>query len=106
MHKKDTPTDVATEVAKNEAVGEFTNMGVGFGTMAGVGGAVGGMVGGMMSDAMGSAMNPAPTAPVQPADSMAAFKAKVDKLTMMKEAGMLSEEEFNAMKAKLLSEIM
>lgn len=98
--------DVATEVAKNEAVGEFTNMGVGFGTMAGVGGAVGGMVGGMMSDAMGSAMNPAPTAPVQPADSMAAFKAKVDKLTMMKEAGMLSEEEFNAMKAKLLSEIM
>lgn len=95
--------DVAEKVAQNEAVGEFTNMGVGFGTMAGVGGAVGGMVGGMMSDAMGSAMNPAPT---NPTDSVAEFKAKVEKLTVMKEAGMLSEEEFNSMKAKLLSEIM
>jgi hypothetical protein len=37
---------------------------------------------------------------------MAAFKAKVEKLTVMKEAGMLSDEEFNSMKAKLLSEIL
>ena len=96
--------DVAEKVAQNEAVGEFTNMGVGFGTMAGVGGAVGGMVGGMMNDAMNSAT--APAAPATPADSMAAFKAKVEKLTVMKEAGMLSDEEFNSMKAKLLSEIL
>lgn len=98
--------DVATEVARNEAVGEFTNMGVGFGTMAGVGGAVGGMVGGMMSDAMGSATAPAPTAAAAPTNDMAAFKAKIDKLTMMKEAGMISEEEFSSMKAKLLAEIL
>lgn len=96
--------DVAEKVAQNEAVGEFTNMGVGFGTMAGVGGAVGGMVGGMMNDAMNSAT--APATPAAPANDMATFKAKVDKLTMMKEAGMLSEEEFNSMKAKLLSEIL
>ena len=96
--------DVAEKVAANEAVGEFTNMGVGFGTMAGVGGAVGGMVGGMMNDAMTSAT--APASPVPPADGMAAFKAKIEKLTVMKEAGMLSEEEFNSMKAKLLSEIL
>jgi membrane protease subunit (stomatin/prohibitin family) len=96
--------DVAEKVAQNEAVGEFTNMGVGFGTMAGVGGAVGGMVGGMMSDAMNTAT--APATPAAPVDGMAAFKAKVEKLTMMKEAGMLSEEEFNSMKAKLLSEIL
>ena len=96
--------DVAEKVAQNEAVGEFTNMGVGFGTMAGVGGAVGGMVGGMMNDAMNSAT--APAAPASPADGMAAFKAKVEKLTVMKEAGMLSDEEFNSMKAKLLSEIL
>ena len=96
--------DVAEKVAQNEAVGEFTNMGVGFGTMAGVGGAVGGMVGGMMNAAMNSA--PAPAAPASPADGMAAFKAKVEKLTVMKEAGMLSDEEFNSMKAKLLSEIL
>ena len=98
--------DVAEKVAQNEAVGEFTNMGVGFGTMAGVGGAVGGMVGGMMNDAINTAQAPAPTTPAQPTDDMAAFKAKIEKLTMMKEAGMLSEEEFNTMKAKLLSEIM
>lgn len=96
--------DVAEKVAQNEAVGEFTNMGVGFGTMAGVGGAVGGMVGGMMSDAMNSATSP--VTPAAPVDDMTAFKAKVDKLTMMKEAGMLSEEEFNTMKTKLLSEIL
>lgn len=96
--------DVAEKVAQNEAVGEFTNMGVGFGTMAGVGGAVGGMVGGMMSDAMGAAT--APVTLATPANDMETFKAKVDKLTMMKEAGMLSEEEFNSMKTKLLSEIM
>lgn len=93
--------DVAEKVAQNEAVGEFTNMGVGFGTMAGVGGAVGGMVGGMMSDAMGAA-----TAPTAPVDGMVAFKAKIEKLTLMKEAGILSDEEFNAMKTKLLSEIL
>ena len=96
--------DVAEKVAQNEAVGEFTNMGVGFGTMAGVGGAVGGMVGGMMNDAMGAATTPA--TPVSTNDGMAEFKAKVEKLTMMKESGLLSEEEFNTMKAKLLSEIM
>lgn len=99
--------DVATEVARNEAVGQFTNLGVGFGTMAGVGGAVGSMVGGMMNDAVNTATAPiTPLTPVQPTDDMAAFKAKVDKLTMMKEAGMISEEEFNTIKAKLLSEIL
>ncbi len=96
--------DVAEKVAQNEAVGEFTNMGVGFGTMAGVGGAVGGMVGGMMNDAMNTAT--ASATPTKAGDDMATFKAKIEKLTMMKEAGLLSEEEFNTMKAKLLSEIM
>lgn len=98
--------DVAEKVAQNEAVGEFTNMGVGFGTMAGVGGAVGGMVGGMMNDAVTTAQAPAPTTPAQPTDDMASFKAKIEKLTMMKEAGMLSEEEFNNLKAQLLTSIL
>ena len=96
--------DVAEKVAENEAVGEFTNMGVGFGTMAGVGGAVGGMVGGMMNETVNSAMNPSANAGSP--DNMAEFKSKVEKLTMMKEAGLLTEDEFNSMKAKLLSEIL
>lgn len=99
--------DVAEKVAENEAVGQFTNIGTGLGTIAGVGGAVGGIVGGAVQDALGAAVQPAPVfQAAQPADDMAAFKAKVDKLQMMKEAGLISEEEFAGMKAKLLSEIL
>lgn len=99
--------DVAEKVAQNEAVGQFTNMGVGLGTMAGVGGAVGGMVGGAVNDALNAASQPAqPAQPSQPVDDMAAFKAKVEKLTIMKQAGIISEEEFAQMKAKLLSDIL
>ena len=96
--------DVAEKAAQNEAVGQFTNMGVGLGTMAGVGGAVGGFVGSAVNNAMDSADQPA--APAKSADDMAAFKAKVEKLTVMKDSGLISEEEFTQMKAKLLAEIL
>lgn len=96
--------DVAAKVAQNEAVGQFTNMGVGLGTMAGVGGVVGGVVGNAVNGAMNAAAEtPAPTAP---ADDMTAFKTKVKKLTIMKESGLISEEEFNTMKSQLLASIM
>lgn len=97
--------DVAEKVAQNEAVGQFTNMGVGLGTMVGVGGVVGTVVGTAVNGAMNdsAAANTTPTA--QPQDDMAAFKAKIEKLTMMKDAGLITEEEFGNMKAKLLSEI-
>ena len=102
--------DVAAKVAQNEAVGQFTNMGVGLGTMAGVGGAVGGVVGNAVGGALQAASEPAqPTQPTQPAqttDDMAAFKAKVEKLGMMKEAGLITEEEFDAMRAELLKNIL
>ncbi len=99
--------DVAEQVAQNEAVGQFTNMGVGLGTMAGVGGAVGGVVGGAVNNAMNAAQTEQPqAAAAQPADDMTAFKAKVEKLTVMKDAGLISEEEFNSMRAQLLSQIM
>lgn len=97
--------DVAQDVAQNEAVGQFTNMGVGFGTMAGVGGAVGGVVGSAVNNAFES-VNNQPQQTQQPTDDMAVFKAKIDKLTMMKEAGMLTEEEFNNLKTQLLSSIL
>lgn len=93
--------DVTQDVAQNEAVGQFTNMGVGFGTMAGVGGAVGGVVGSAVNNAFESVNNQ-----TQQTDDMAAFKAKIDKLTMMREAGMLSDEEFNNLKTQLLSSIL
>lgn len=99
--------DVAEKVAQNEAVGQFTNMGVGLGTIAGVGGAVGGVVGGAVNDAMNAATQPTQsTQSAQPADDMAAFKAKVEKLTVMKEAGLITDEEFASMKAELLKSIL
>ncbi|MDE6722815.1 MAG: SPFH domain-containing protein [Eubacterium sp.] len=106
--------DVAQDVAKNEATGQFTNMGVGFGTMAGVGGAVGGVVGGAINNAFDGINNQPqqpqqaqqPQQPQQATDDMSAFKAKLDKLTMMKEAGMLTDEEFSNMKAQLLASIL
>ena len=91
--------DVAEKVAENEAVGQFTNIGVGLGTMAGVGGAVGGVVGGAVNNAMGSAMQTSSSGTV---DDMAEFKAKVEKLNFMKSAGLISDEEFNNIKAELL----
>lgn len=99
--------DVAEKVAENEAVGQFTNMGVGLGTMAGVGGAVGGVVGAAVNNAMNATSQPAqPPQTAQPKDDMTAFKTKTEKLTIMKEAGLITEEEFVQMKAKLLSEIL
>ena len=99
--------DVAEKVAQNEAVGQFTNMGGGLGTMAGVGGAVGGVVGNAVGGALQAASEPAqPTQPAQTTDDMAAFKAKVEKLGMMKEAGLITEEEFAAMRAELLKNIL
>ena len=98
--------DVAEKVAQNEAVGQFTNMGVGLGTMAGVGGAVGGVVGGAVNNAMNAVTEAPAPAPAAPADDMAIFKSKIEKLTVMKEAGLISEDEFNTTKAKLLDSIM
>ena len=98
--------DVAERVAQNEAIGQFTNMGVGLGTMAGIGGVVGGVVGNAVNGAMNAAVETPAPASAAPVDDMAAFKAKVEKLTVMKEAGLISDEEFNAMKAQLVSSIM
>lgn len=97
--------DVAQDVAQNEAVGQFTNMGVGFGTMAGVGGAVGGVVGGAINNAFDS-VNQSAQQQNLPQDDMAQFQQKIQKLQMMKDAGMLTDEEFNNMKAQLLASIL
>ncbi len=99
--------DVAERVAQNEAVGQFTNMGVGLGTMAGVGGVVGGVVGNAVNGAMNAVVEtPAPSGMQTPTDDMAAFKTKVEKLTIMKESGLITDEEFKTMKAQLLAGIM
>lgn len=57
--------------------------------------------GGPASEQAGSFGTPAQPAP----DSMTAFKQKLDKLVMMKEAGLLSDEELAAMKSDLLKQL-
>lgn len=95
---------VAEKIAENEATGEFTNMGIGLGMMAGVGGTVGGMVGGMMNETIGS-INSTDTAQ-STEKTVDGFKQKLEKLKMMQEMNMLSEEEFAAAKAELMKEMM
>ena len=68
--------------------------------------AVGGVVGNAVSGALEATKTTSAVQTAAPADDMAAFKVKIDKLNMMKEAGLLSDEEFGQMKAKLLAEIM
>ena len=89
--------DVAEQVAQNEAIGQFTNMGVGLGTMAGVGGAVGSI----MNNAVNGSIND-----TQQTDDISSFKSKVEKLNIMKESGLISEEEFNNLKNQLISSIL
>ncbi len=96
--------DVADKVAQNEAVGQFTNMGVGLGTMAGVGGVVGSVVGGAVNNAMNSTNTSETSA--KPIDDMTSFKTKIEKMTIMKDSGLITEEEFNSMKAELLKSIL
>lgn len=92
--------EVAQDVANNEAIGQFTNMGVGFGTMAGIGGAVGGVVGNAVNNAFDSVNHSK-----QSNDDMSAFSTKLDKLVMMKEKGLLSDEEFTVLKKNLIESI-
>lgn len=98
--------DVAEKAAQNEAVGQFTNMGVGLGTIAGVGGAIGSAVGNVVNGAFDAAAQPAAAPAPQSGQDLSAFKAKIDKLVMLKDAGILSEEEFSSMKSELLKSIL
>ncbi|MGO5479961.1 SPFH domain-containing protein [Anaerovoracaceae bacterium HCP3S3_H6] len=91
--------DVAENVAQNEAIGQFTNMGVGLGTMAGVGGAVGGLVGGAVSGAVDSIHGNTLS------EDFDEFKLKIKKITMLRDANLLSDEEFDKMKKELLQNI-
>lgn len=85
--------------AGGSAMSDIVGLGVGLQAAGAMGKQFKGMFDGLDSDA-----EQTNTAPVQ--DDTAAFKAKLDKLTMMKEAGLLTEEEFRNLKQQLLSSIL
>lgn len=101
------------EVQKAYAEG-IGNMGGGNGTAGGgmASDMVSMMTGLKMAEKMMETMdgvlgnNAQQSTPAAPADNMAEFKAKVEKLNVLKSAGMISDEEFNEMKNKLLAEII
>ncbi|MCL1922123.1 MAG: SPFH domain-containing protein [Kiritimatiellaeota bacterium] len=126
MHEKITKqeelaSEVARTFASNEAVGGIANTGIGLGMMMGAAGGIGAPVAGIVAGALGATQGvngagpavagigivpPAPTPPAPtPPDGMAAFKQKIEKLKMMKEAGMLSDEEFDAQRKDLLNNL-
>jgi membrane protease subunit (stomatin/prohibitin family) len=101
--------DVAEAVARNEAVGQMGNLGIGLGMIGGVAGGIGGTVAGITSEALGQAPlgmgNPQNNPGHAPEDDISAFRQKLEKLKAMKETGILSDEEFDAEKKKLVSEL-
>ncbi|HNY15979.1 MAG TPA: SPFH domain-containing protein [Treponemataceae bacterium] len=99
--------EVSKLAAQNEGAGNFSSAGIGLGMMGGIAGGMGATIAGMTANAMAPASPQAPgssqaSAP-QPMDEMALLKQKIEKLKMMKEAGMLSDEEFDIEKKKILS---
>jgi hypothetical protein len=93
--------DVAEKVAENPGVGTMTSAGIGIGLAAGVAGAVGGKVAGVTKDAIDSA-----TPKQEAVDPLAAFKEQVAKLQIMKESGLISDEEFDKLRQELLAKIL
>ena len=87
--------DVAEKVAENEGVGNFSSLGVGLGMMGGVAGVVG--------DITGDAIKKVDTE--FETNDMSVFRKKVEKLLLMKEMGILTDEEFEEQKTKLIESI-
>lgn len=119
--------DVMSEVARNEGSGsDLRNAAMGLGMGFGVGGSFGNALNGIANNTLNGLMEPVVTLKSQPQDmeipgminlkeehqpdnseassedEMALFKKKLDKLKMMKDAGVLSEEELQEQKQQLL----
>lgn len=121
-------------LAKNEGVGNFSNAGLGLGMMGGIGTGVGQGVAGLAANALNpvfGAVSSSPATPTVPevqmpptiqlkedtiqepvsskkiseANSMNAFKEKIDMLNMMKDSGLMSAEEFEAERQQLIKMI-
>lgn len=93
--------DVLKKMASNEGVGSgLMNAGMGIGAGIGVGNAIGNSISSLANNTMVD-LNSVPN---NNSNDLSSFKNKLDKLQMMKEAGLLSDEEFNAQKQELLKE--
>lgn len=97
--------EVSKLAAQNEGAGNFSSAGIGLGMMGGIAGGMGASIAGMTANAMAGAAQPAQPQAPQPGDEMAVLKQKIEKLKMLKESGLISDEELEAEKKKLLSSL-
>lgn len=121
--------DVSQTVANNDAVGEFTNMGIGLGMLGGIGGSLSGTVAGMANEALadglagasvagsdaamfvaqgmpGETANEGETGPRQPgSDPLADLRMRIEKLKLLHDSGLMSDDEFEAQRQRIISEI-
>ena len=114
--------EVAKEAAKNEGSGNFTGAGIGLGMMGGVAGGMGAVVGGVVKNAMNPLLTPASTS-AQPepqvqqvqqcasgagqtkATDLSVLQEKIEKLLLMRKMELITEDEFQVEKNKLISGI-
>ena len=82
-------------MADNEGVGNFSSLGLGLGLMGGVAGTVGDMTEKSLKQ----------TSPETMPDDMAGFKKKLEKLIMMRDMGVITEDEFNQQKIKMMENL-
>lgn len=128
-YDKERAYDVAERIGANEGIGNFSSAGIGLGMMGGVAGGMGAAVAGITTMALDPIMQNqgkpsmafggydvppppvdlAPDAPpsyaAPPEDNMATFRQKVEKLKLLKDSGLLSNEEFEAQRQDLLRNI-
>lgn len=88
--------NVAEKLAQNEGIGDFSNMGIGLGMMSGVAGTVGSTVNNTLNEMKNESKE---------SNNLNEFKKKIEKLKLMKEEGLLTEEEFEKEKKKILENL-
>lgn len=94
-YSKERSYDVAEKIAQNEGVGDFSSMGIGLGMMSGVAGTVGNTMNNTLNEIKDE----------KEKDDMKEFKKKIEKLKTLREEGLLTEEEFEKEKKKLLQDL-
>jgi membrane protease subunit (stomatin/prohibitin family) len=95
--------DVAEKAAQNEGVGNYSQMGIGLGLMGGVAGGIGASVANITGDVMKmTASPPGPEKTTDTEDETVALTRKAKKLKTLRETGLISEEEFESERRKLL----
>lgn len=102
--------EVAKMAARNTGAGNFSSAGIGLGMMTGMANGLGATVTGITNTVMASA-NQAPaneaqqTAPKAEVDEMEVLKRKIEKLKLMRENGLINDEEMEVERKKLLSSL-